>query len=76
MEYASGGELFHRIAEVGAFAEDEARYFFQQLISGVAWCHRQVSRALGGMRVVTFPGRSRARTHLARGMVPPEGQGS
>ncbi|GAB4817583.1 hypothetical protein N2152v2_004629 [Parachlorella kessleri] len=41
MDYASGGELFNRVAEVGAFPEDEARYFFQQLVSGVAWCHRQ-----------------------------------
>lgn len=41
MEYAAGGELFDRIVKAGRFAEDEARYFFQQLISGVAWCHRE-----------------------------------
>lgn len=40
MEYAAGGELFDRIVKAGRFSEDEARYFFQQLISGVAWCHR------------------------------------
>lgn len=40
MEYAAGGELFDRIVKAGRFCEDEARYFFQQLISGVAWCHR------------------------------------
>ena len=39
MEYAAGGELFNRIASKGKFSEDEARYFFQQLISGVAYCH-------------------------------------
>ena len=39
MEYAAGGELFNRIASKGRFSEDEARYFFQQLISGVAYCH-------------------------------------
>ncbi|KAG8098296.1 hypothetical protein GUJ93_ZPchr0013g35136 [Zizania palustris] len=39
MEYASGGELFERICKNVRFSEDEARYFFQQLISGVSYCH-------------------------------------
>ncbi|XP_024030207.1 serine/threonine-protein kinase SAPK10 [Morus notabilis] len=39
MEYASGGELFERICHAGRFSEDEARFFFQQLISGVSYCH-------------------------------------
>ncbi|CAI0430951.1 unnamed protein product [Linum tenue] len=39
MEYAAGGELFERICSAGRFSEDEARYFFQQLISGVDFCH-------------------------------------
>ncbi|XP_071725052.1 serine/threonine-protein kinase SRK2I-like [Rutidosis leptorrhynchoides] len=41
MEYASGGELFGRICNAGSgrFSEDEARFFFQQLISGVSYCH-------------------------------------
>ncbi|KAI3669212.1 hypothetical protein L6452_40439 [Arctium lappa] len=39
MEYASGGELFDRISNAGRFSEDEARFFFQQLISGVSYCH-------------------------------------
>ncbi|CAL0312790.1 hypothetical protein TanjilG_06166 [Lupinus angustifolius] len=39
MEYASGGELFERISAAGRFTEDEARFFFQQLISGVSYCH-------------------------------------
>ncbi|XP_043697883.1 serine/threonine-protein kinase SAPK2-like [Telopea speciosissima] len=39
MEYAAGGELFARICSAGRFSEDEARYFFQQLISGVSYCH-------------------------------------
>lgn len=39
MEYAAGGELFERICKAGRFIEDEARFFFQQLISGVSYCH-------------------------------------
>uniref|UniRef100_A0A453D4B4 non-specific serine/threonine protein kinase n=1 Tax=Aegilops tauschii subsp. strangulata TaxID=200361 RepID=A0A453D4B4_AEGTS len=39
MEYASGGELFQRICNAGRFSEDEGRFFFQQLISGVSYCH-------------------------------------
>jgi len=39
MEYAAGGELFDRICNAGRFSEDEARFFFQQLISGVSYCH-------------------------------------
>ncbi len=42
MEYAAGGELFDRIVKAGRFSEDEARYFFQQLISGVDYCHSEV----------------------------------
>ncbi|KAG5528955.1 hypothetical protein RHGRI_029572 [Rhododendron griersonianum] len=40
MEYAAGGELFNRICSAGRFSEDEAHFFFQQLISGVSYCHR------------------------------------
>lgn len=45
MEYAAGGELFDRIVKAGRFSEDEARFFFQQLISGVDYCHSEVSQA-------------------------------
>ncbi|KAJ1547457.1 Protein kinase, partial [Nowakowskiella sp. JEL0078] len=39
MEYA-GGELFNYIVERGRMIEDEARRFFQQMISAVEYCHR------------------------------------
>jgi serine/threonine-protein kinase SRK2 len=42
MEYASGGELFEFVKRSNRLSEDAARFFFQQLISGVDYCHQQV----------------------------------
>lgn len=42
MEYVKGGELFDHIVEKGRLPEDEARRFFQQIISGVEYCHRNM----------------------------------
>ncbi|XP_031740795.1 serine/threonine-protein kinase SRK2H isoform X2 [Cucumis sativus] len=39
MEYAGGGQLFRRISNSGCCTEDEARYFFQQLICGLEYIH-------------------------------------
>ncbi|CAN6708583.1 unnamed protein product [Malus baccata var. baccata] len=42
MEYVKSGELFDYIVEKGRLQEDEALYFFQQIISGVEYCHRSM----------------------------------
>ncbi|KAI4346629.1 hypothetical protein L6164_007510 [Bauhinia variegata] len=42
MEYAKSGQLFDYIVEKGRLQEDEARNFFQQIISGVEYCHRNM----------------------------------
>ncbi|KAK1321780.1 SNF1-related protein kinase catalytic subunit alpha KIN10 [Acorus calamus] len=42
MEYVKTGELFDYIVEKGRLQEDEARGFFQQIISGVEYCHRNM----------------------------------
>ncbi|CAL5356694.1 unnamed protein product [Camellia sinensis] len=39
MEYMNSGDLFDYITENGRVQEDEARHFFQQIISGVECCH-------------------------------------
>ncbi|KAL6626941.1 hypothetical protein ACP70R_030667 [Stipagrostis hirtigluma subsp. patula] len=38
MEYVRGGELFARVAQ-GRLREEDARRYFQQLVSAVAFCH-------------------------------------
>ncbi|KAK3163349.1 hypothetical protein QOZ80_1AG0002480 [Eleusine coracana subsp. coracana] len=38
MEYVRGGELFARVAQ-GRLKESDARRYFQQLVSAVAFCH-------------------------------------
>lgn len=42
MEYVKSGELFDYIVEKGRLSDDEARRFFQQIISGVEYCHRNL----------------------------------
>ncbi|PNX78076.1 serine/threonine-protein kinase SAPK3-like protein, partial [Trifolium pratense] len=39
LEYATGRALFASLCSASRFSEDEARYFFQQLISGVYYLH-------------------------------------
>jgi len=39
MEYIEGGEMFDYIVARGRLSEDEARSFFQQIVSGVEYCH-------------------------------------
>ena len=41
MELAKGGELFAKLCEIGRFTEDEARFYWQQLLQGVLYCHRK-----------------------------------
>jgi serine/threonine protein kinase len=40
LELVTGGELFDKIVQVGKLTEDQARYYFQQLIDGVEYCHK------------------------------------
>lgn len=39
LEYAEGGELFDFIAETGRFSEEQARYFYHQLIDALEYMH-------------------------------------
>ena len=42
MEFVSGGELFDYIVKNGKLKDGDARRFFQQIISGVHYCHRHM----------------------------------
>eukprot|EP00775_Hariotina_reticulata_P011453 gene11453-11599_t len=41
MEYASGGTLFQYVQKQGRLKEAVARWFFQQLVVGVDYCHKR-----------------------------------
>jgi hypothetical protein len=48
MEFASGGDMFEYVVKKNGLREDEARWFFQQLIVGLDYCHRMVGDPGGG----------------------------
>ena len=51
MEFAAGGDMFQYVKQRGGLEEVEARWFFQQLIIGMDYCHkmaRGLSSAWGG----------------------------
>ena len=42
MELVEGGELFDYLVERGRLKEHEALRFFQQIITGLAYCHKHL----------------------------------
>jgi hypothetical protein len=44
MEYAPGGDMFEYVVRKNGLREDEARWFFQQLIVGLDYCHKMVRK--------------------------------
>lgn len=41
MEYVPGGELYSLIEKNGRMTENDARKYFQQIISALAYCHER-----------------------------------
>ena len=44
MEYASGGDLFSLVGRSKGLSEADARWYFQQLVISIDYCHRMVRR--------------------------------
>ncbi|KAF6248250.1 kinase-like domain-containing protein [Scenedesmus sp. NREL 46B-D3] len=63
MEYASGRSLYEHLCQSGHFSETAARWFFQQLMIGLDYCHQKgvVNRdvKLNNMLVQVFPNEPR-----------------
>lgn len=45
MEYATDGDMFQLVARRRGLLEKDARWFFQQLIIAVDYCHKMVGPA-------------------------------
>ena len=41
--YAGGGNMFQLVVRLGGLCEADARWYFQQIILAVDYCHRVVS---------------------------------
>lgn len=41
LELVTGGELLNKVKEKSSLSEEEARFYFQQIISAVAFCEKQ-----------------------------------
>lgn len=41
LELVTGGELLNKVKEKGTLSEEEARFYFQQIISAVSFCEKQ-----------------------------------
>ncbi|KAK9841023.1 hypothetical protein WJX81_006268 [Elliptochloris bilobata] len=40
MEYAAGGDMYHRVVHCRGLPEGDARWYFQQLVIAIDYCHR------------------------------------
>ena len=49
MEYCEGGDMFHLVVRSRGLPEDDARWYFQQLVIAIDYCHKAV-RITGRLR--------------------------
>lgn len=48
MEFANGGDMFQLVVANRGLPEQDARWYFQQLIIAVDYCHKMVQYTFGG----------------------------
>ena len=41
LELVTGGELFDKIVQSGKLTEEQARFYFSQLVEGIEYCHKK-----------------------------------
>ena len=47
LDLAAGGDLLKHVAKAGRLSEDEARWFFQQIMFAMHYSHRMVGGWVG-----------------------------
>ena len=55
MEYAAGGNLYQLVARSGGLPEPDARWYFQQLIFAIDYCHKMVRSLVLSERLLSIP---------------------
>ena len=55
MEYAAGGNLYQLVARSGGLPEPDARWYFQQLIFAIDYCHKMVRGGTSSCMHATGP---------------------
>ena len=76
MEFAAGGDMFQYVKQRGGLEEVEARWFFQQLIIGMDYCHKMASAPValtdGPLRPLVLLARAMEyQSKVRRRVVPP-----
>ena len=66
MEYAAGGSLFHTVARTQGLSEDNARWYFQQIVIANDFCRRLVRPLL----IVRFLQRMQQQVHVSEEAAP------
>ena len=79
MEYAAGGDMFQLVVRQRGLPEADARWYFQQLIIAIDYCHRMVrllcnASLLQSQMQVPFPVTHHSRSYVRFFVAPIEAE--